>query len=458
MTGSTLHGSATSPDAMTSAASFSNGGTAITADVVVIGAGPAGIAAASSAAERGLRVVLIDRARDPGGQIWRHARGDVGAPGASSLQRRWLARLADSGARLLMETSVIDACVTPSRIEMLAHNSGRAIQLHAANVILATGARELYIPFPGWTLPGVVGIGGAQALLKSGVSFVGKRVAIAGSGPLILPVAAALAVAGARLVLVAEQAPRAAVARLVAGLYRSPATLLQAARYRATFASASYSTGIWVTEAHGDGRIDGVSVTNGRRSWRVGADVLCTGYGLVPNIQLATLLGCDVTDGSVAVDARQQTSVERIFAIGEATGIGGAPMSLAEGEIAGLTVANGAAPITRLLRHRRVLASSARRMAEAFALRSELRRLPQHNTIVCRCEDVEYAAVSGAASVRQAKLRTRVGMGPCQGRTCMPALEFLFGWQPDTVRPPAEPVPVSVLSAANIQVGRASLL
>jgi NADPH-dependent 2,4-dienoyl-CoA reductase/sulfur reductase-like enzyme len=292
-----------------------------------------------------------------------------------------------------------------------------------------------------------MGIGGAQALLKSGASFSGKRVVIAGSGPLMLPVAASLSGSGARLVLVAEQATRSAVARFASGLWRAPSLLLQAARYRARFLQASYSTGTWVTAAHGTDRLESVTVTNGRKTWRETADMLCTGYGLVPNVELARLLGCETREGAIVVDAQQRTTVANVLAVGEATGIGGAPLSLIEGEIAGLAVSPQSQVPDVLLRKRAGLEIAARRMLDAFALREELRSLPSSQTIVCRCEDVSYGSVKNAACARQAKLYTRTGMGPCQGRTCMPGLEFLLAWHPDTVRPPIEPALVSVLSS-----------
>ncbi len=417
--------------------------TLIVADVAVIGAGPAGIAAAARAAESGLRVIVLDRGLEAGGQIWRHVSGGS----VPRVAQHWIAQLSRSGAHVIHGTSVVDVQNEDAEFEILADSSGSALRVRAARIILATGARELFIPFNGWTLPGVMGIGGTQALLKSGASFAGKRVIIAGSGPLMLPVAASLASSGARLILVAEQARRSAVMRFAAGLWRAPALVAQAARYRARFLSTSYSPGTWVTAAHGTDRLESVTVTNGRRTWREAVDVLCTGYGLVPNIELARLLGCETRDGAIVVDAQQRTTVANVLAVGEATGIGGAPLALIEGEIAGLTVSPRARVSDVLLRKRAALEIDARRMLDAFALREELRSLPSAETIVCRCEDVSYGSVKDAACARQAKLYTRAGMGPCQGRTCMPGLDFLLAWQPDTVRPPIEPVLVSVLSS-----------
>lgn len=415
----------------------------VAADVIVVGAGPGGIAAATCAAERGLRVVVVDRGLDAGGQIWRRKLGGGVAPEAQP----WLTRLAASGARLINETFVVDVRPDADGFEILAESAGRPLRVWAASIILATGARELFIPFDGWTLPGVMGIGGTQALLKSGASFAGKRVVIAGSGPLMLPVAASLADAGARLVLVAEQASRASVVRFAASLWKTPSLLVQAAKYRARFLTSTYATGTWVTAAHGVDTVTSVSMTDGRRTWREPTDVLCTGYGLVPNIEIARLVGCDTRDGAIVVDSQQRTTVAHVLAVGEATGIGGAPLSLVEGEIAGISVGEQRPASRQLLRRRATLVASARRMLDVFAPRAELRSLPAAGTIVCRCEDVTYGAVQGAACARQAKLYTRVGMGPCQGRTCMPGLEFLLAWQADTVRSPVEPALVSVLSS-----------
>lgn len=413
------------------------------AGVVVIGAGPAGIAAAVVAAERGVRTLVVDRGLEPGGQIWRHRPG-AKLPGTAL---HWLARLERSGAQLVSGASVVDARSTADGAEIIADRGGRALRVHARDLVLACGARELFLPFPGWTLPGVLGIGGAQALLKSGASFAGERVVIAGSGPLILPVAASLAHDGARLVTVAEQASGAAIMRFGAGLWRSPALVAQAMRYRARFGGTRYRTGTWVIAAHGTDRLTHVTLTNGTRTWDEPADVLCTGYGLVPGMEIARLLGCATEHGAVTVDARQTTSIARVYSAGESTGIGGAPLSIVEGMIAGFAVASPGAIPESLTRRRAALRRAATRMRQAFAPRQELRTLVAHDTIVCRCEDVRYGALLAASCARQAKLYTRAGMGPCQGRICGPALELLRGWSVDSVRSPIEPTSISVLCA-----------
>ena len=420
---------------------------ALTADIVVVGAGPAGIAAAVAAERGGRRVVLLDAGLTPGGQIWRHAPGS--APPREA--RELIGRLTASSVTMLLGTSVVEVrCADPGgggggAFVVLGEGAGRPCRVEARAVVLATGARELFLPFPGWTLPGVVGVGGAQALLKMGSSVAGRRVVVAGTGPLLLPVAASLARAGARLTLVAEQANRRAVVRFGASLWRRPGLVLRATRYRAAFARTRYVTGRWVVAAEGDGRIQRVTVTDGRNAGghTLDCDLLCVAYGLVPNTELARLVGCTMVRGTVVVDERQQTSITGVYCAGEPTGVGGADLALVEGEIAGFAAAGETVIPARLFATRERLRTAAAAMERAFSPRVELRRACTEDTIVCRCEDVPRRALEPQGSSRQAKLYTRAGMGACQGRICGSALEFLSGWTPDSVRAPIEPTLLS---------------
>ncbi|HEY6928352.1 MAG TPA: FAD/NAD(P)-binding oxidoreductase [Thermoanaerobaculia bacterium] len=412
------------------------------AQIAVVGAGPAGIAAATRAAEAGSDVLVIDEAPGPGGQIWKHRRPEH-APRAA---RKWLERFVRSGARLVRGAQVIAATSDGELRAELPGAGGHMLDVRWGRLILATGARERFLPFPGWTLPNVIGVGAAQALLKAGVSFQGRRVAIAGSGPLLLPAAAALAAGGARVGLVAEQAPFPSVARFAGGLLRQPGKLLQAAMYRGRFAGTRYRTGTWITSARGDDRVREAVYTDGNRSRTVACDVLCCGYGLVPNLDLPMLLGCATSAGKVVVDERQQTSQDSIYCAGELTGIGGVDLALVEGEIAGLAAAGKSHGDRSLPARRSRQAEFAARLEAAFALRDELKSLARPDTIVCRCEDVILARLDPRWRRRQAKLYSRAGMGPCQGRVCGPALEFLFGWESDTVRVPVRPTPLAGLA------------
>ena len=412
-------------------------GAALHADVAVVGAGPAGISAAVHAAERGARVVLLDSAPRPGGQIWRHRSPGELPPEAAA----WLERLRRSDVTWLPGSTVVDA--VPDRT-LTAERDGRPLTVHWDALVIATGATERFIPFPGWTLPNVCGIGGLQALLKAGADVRGTRVVIGGSGPLLLPVAAALARAGARIVLVAEQAPAHRVYRFAAGLWRDPGRLLQAGRYRAGFMRAAYRCGIWVARVDAAGSALWVTLTDGRRVWAEPSDLVAVGYGLVPAVALPRLVGCNVIDGRVLVDQFQRTSVPGIYCAGEPTGIAGADAALAEGRVAGLAAAGGE-PDGRGTRG--AARRFERRLDRAFRLREELHDLPDPDTIVCRCEDVRLAQIDAGWSTRQTKLYTRAGMGPCQGRVCQPALEYLRGMAPDAVRTPVFPASVATLAA-----------
>jgi len=410
-------------------------------DVLVVGAGPAGIAAAANAAECGARVVVVDEAAAPGGQIWRSS-SHTPPPRAA---RRWLRRLRDSGAAVESRAGVVDVERRGDGFHALIEREHERVLMNARAIVLATGARERFLPFPGWTLPNVFGIGGAQALLKSGMTVRGKRVVIAGSGPLLLPVAASLSHAGARVVLVAEQAPAGRVMRFAAALWRRPFTALQAARLRAAFMRTPYVFGTWIAAADGDERLTSVEVVDadgGRR--RLACDVLCAAFGLVPNVEVARLLGCELLDGFVRVDGQQATSSASVYCAGEPTGIGGVDLALVEGAIAGRAAA-GHSPAPADVRRRNRVRRAARELDAAFALRPELRSLADESTIVCRCEDVRLGQLDPSWTTRQAKLYTRAGMGACQGRICGAALECVRSWPPDTVRPPLRPARVATL-------------
>lgn len=416
----------------------------IAAEVLVVGAGPAGMTAAAAAAEHGRRVTVVDDNPAAGGQIWRAS--TVTGPRGNAASMRAVRRLERSGAELLSGHRIFDA-PTAGHLRALCDATGRVVELRYGQLILATGARERFLPFPGWTLPGVFGAGGLQAMVSSGLQIEGKRVVVAGTGPLLLAVAAHLRRAGAVVVSVAEQAPRTRLLAFAAALCLQPAKALQGLRYKSNLRGVPYRLGCWpiaaLPESSGT-RLGAVRLTNGKRTWEEACDLLACGFHLVPNTELACLLGCSLQAGFVRVDRGQLTSVPGIYCVGEPTGIGGLVAALLQGEIAG----RAAAGITA---HRLLSRAAARerrftyRLAKAFTLRNELRRLPRPETIVCRCEDVPYRDLQGRGGWTEAKLQTRCGMGPCQGRICGPALEFLCGWGAASVRPPLSPVPVSAL-------------
>jgi D-hydroxyproline dehydrogenase subunit alpha len=413
----------------------------ITADVAVVGAGPAGIAAALAASSMGKRVCLLDEGFNPGGQIWRH-RADP-APRAA---RRLLARLAQSSVKILPHASVFDAYPDAPGWRMIASTPEGRREVTATSVVLACGARERFLPFPGWTLPGVVGAGGGQALLKEGLELQGESVLVAGTGPLLLPVAASVRKAKGKLLGVLEQASQHSLLRMAPLLLVRPTKAWQAVHLGWAL---PYRPGWWVSEAIGTERLEAVRVSNGTRHEVMECRWLFCGFGLVPNLEMGRGLGCEARGDALIVDESQQTSKQGIFAAGEVCGIAGVDAALAEGSIAGLAAAGAWNPqdasADRLMRKR----AKARRMGLAmdsiFRLRPELKALPRPDTLVCRCEDVSLGAIDPGWNARETKLCTRAGMGPCQGRVCGPILAHQFGHLSDSVRIPLKAAPLNHL-------------
>ena len=408
-----------------------------TFDVVVLGAGPAGLAAATAASKHGCTVCLIDDNSECGGQIWRKSENN--AP--SSRQFRLLQQcLQSSNLEWCSGTRVVSY---PAAKILRLENSTGTKDIRFNRLVLATGARERFLPFPGWTLPGVMGAGGLQAMVKAGMPIAGKRVVIAGSGPLLLAVAAGLTCKGARLLGIFEQASFASLARFGPSLISHPGKLRDGIHYRLTTRSVPYRTGSWVVRAEGNERLQriGVSVNGSVRT--IECDYLGCGFHLVPNLELPRLLGCQIESGYVRVSDTQETSVRDVYCAGEPTGIGGLEKALCEGEIAGLACAGQST--AHLSREREKHLRFAQQLDRAFALRPELEQLATPDTFVCRCEDVRHRALAPMNSWREAKLHTRCGMGPCQGRICGPATEYLFGWNSSHTRPPILPARISTL-------------
>lgn len=414
-------------------------------DVLIVGAGPAGLAAACTAAESNCRVGVVDDNLAAGGQIWRSEHGQPSNPEAAA----WLERLRLSPIELVPGTQVIGQ-IGPGRL--LAECRSEPCELRYEQLIVATGARERFLPFPGWTLPGVLGAGGLQAMVKAGMPIEGRQVVVAGSGPLLLAVAAYLHTHGAQVRLIAEQASWLSLARFGLGLLvTQPGKVRQAYALRRTLRNVPYRPGCWPIRAEGDRQLTAVVLSDGKATWTLPCDYLACGFGLVPNLELPLLLGCDVRGGVVWVDEMQETSQPGIYCAGEPTGIGGLERSLVEGQIAGYAASGQQEQARRWFAARKKAHRFARFLAVAFALRDGLRRLAEPETIICRCEDVSLERLRLYDSWRPAKLQTRCGMGPCQGRICGGATEFLFGWSAESIRLPLFPTEVANLAATDVE-------
>ncbi|HET9529646.1 MAG TPA: FAD/NAD(P)-binding oxidoreductase [Blastocatellia bacterium] len=404
-------------------------------DALIIGGGPAGIAAACAAAQSGRRAPIVDDNPEAGGQIWRGAKREA----ASKQAAIWLKRAQDADVRFIRGARVFHQ---PEAGRLLAETASEVYELAHKKLILATGARERFLPFPGWTLPNVFGAGGLQALVKSGMPIEGKRVVIAGSGPLLLAVAAYLKKRGADILLIAEQARRRRVLGFAISLLGQPEKSAQAMGLKLKLRGVPYLTDCWPVAAMGDGKLSRVTLRRGSLTWSVACDYLACGFHLVANLELAMLLGCEIEDGKARVNEFQETSIKGTFCAGEATGIKGLESAIVEGQIAGYAAAGNLDQARRLFSSRDRLRRFATRLDRAFSLRDELKSLAAAETIVCRCEDVSFERLQEHDSWRLARLQTRCGMGPCQGRVCGPAVEFLFGWETQSARPPVFPARV----------------
>ncbi|MEO3861249.1 FAD/NAD(P)-binding oxidoreductase [Acrocarpospora sp. B8E8] len=475
-------------------------------DLIVIGAGPAGMAAAGTAARKGLDVALIDAAPQLGGQfhrqpppdfgVWKetsrdratrdrphrgggaggelqldgHAGVEVeraggagggpnpgggsGSPVSGPSPRRDFLRLRDRLAGVDLHLGCRVWAVEPS---FSVHHDGGT--LAAERLLIATGAHDRVVPFPGWDLPGVMTAGGAQALLKGNLVVAGRRIVVAGTGPFLLPVAAGLAAAGAHVVGVFE------AARRVGALARYPAKVLEGAGYGVQLARhrVPYHRGQAVVAAHGTDELTKVTVAKIDAEWRavktrdIECDVLAVGYGFVPQLDLPVQLGCATTrdsDGSpiVAVDAEMRTSVPGVYAAGETTGVGGAELAELEGVIAAHSITGRPVP-PGIARRRARAWAFARLLHEVFPVRDGWKSWLREDTIVCRCEEVPYRAIGaaqelGATDARSIKSLARPGMGWCQGRMCGYAVARLAGEDPPPPRRPfAQPISLQDLAA-----------
>ena len=406
-------------------------------DLLIVGAGPAGMAAALAAAPAGAAITLIDDNPAPGGQIWRDGPG-AHLPRAALQRREALAR--HRNVRLLSGTRIVAA---PHPKQLLLEDADRGWHLSYHKLIVCTGARELLLPFPGWTLPGVTGAGGLQALIKGGLPVRGERIVVAGSGPLLLAVAAAAQAAGAQVLRVAEQASAGAVAAFAASLARWPGKAMQAL----TLLHPGYRLSSHVVSASGQGRVESVRLQQGSRTLDIACDRLACGFGLIPNTQLAEALGCALNaQHGIAVDPWQATSLPDHYAAGECTGFGGSERALVQGAIAGHAATGQLDQARRLWPQRQRWEAFAAALHTRFALHPGLKQLAEPDTLVCRCEDVSHEQLCGFDSWTAAKLHSRCGMGACQGRVCGGATQFLFGWPQPAPRMPISPARIATLT------------
>ena len=448
----------------------------MTLPVLVVGAGPAGLACADQLSRAGQRVVLFDDNAQAGGQYFRQLPATYSvSPNARLLRDK--ARF-DALAESLQRPEVAHLPSTtvwgmPAPLTLAYGGPSGSGRFQGSAIVVATGAQDQPFPFSGWTLPGVISAGGCLNLAKAHGLVPSGKVMVVGNGPLVLVAAATLAAAGANILGVVEAQPsHKLLAAVFSGLSKAPKLLWTAASYRARIrrAGAWFRTGWMITEAAGSAAVEEVAIApidgDGKPflqgiEWHE-VDTLVSGYGLLPSSDCARLLGCE-TEFEPALNgmvpkrsATFETTVPRVYAVGDGAGIGGVEVALLEGRIAADAIL-GTPSDPGLLRKYRAIDGFRRQLNVAYRPQSAL-SAARPETIVCRCEELTLSDLSSDANARFADLdrlkkSSRIGMGRCQGRNCLPALPTVLNLPAASLttlprtRPPIKPLQLRYLAA-----------
>lgn len=457
-------------------------------ELLVIGAGPGGLSAALMAQRAGVRVTVLDERSQPGGQYYKQlgvsASSDGIAPPDAQHQRG--AALIDAASKAgveIIRDALVWGAFEPN--EFIATVRGRSIRFRPHASVVATGAYERGWQVPGWTLPGVMTTGAAQTLWRTSRRLPGKRVLIAGNGPLNLQLAAELVSGGATVAAVVEAARApglASIGSIATMALAAPALVVEGLGYQRTVKRHGVRIINETVIESIEKTAGGLSVTLARVSGmpeatpaqKIEVDAVCLGYGFEPANELLRALGCahDFDKPRRQLITRRDdlglTSIAGVYALGDCTGLGGAKAALAEGTIVGAAVAASQGQvldasltaerdraIVELARQRRF--QQALWTVYASALTAPKERCG--DTIICRCEEVTFGQLDaaldeGLSTVGAIKRRTRIGMGRCQGRYCAPVLDDIvcarFGRERDEMSGFAPRVPVKPVSIAEL--------
>lgn len=444
-------------------------------DVVVIGAGPAGLAATTATARAGLSTLLLDENAGPGGQVWRA----IGATpvkneallGADYWSGAEIARAArDSGAEIIHRATVWSL---DRNLELGVSVGGGSAFIKAKRVIIATGAQERPFPIPGWTLPGVMTAGAAQTMLKSSGLVPDGPTVLAGQGPLLWLLAAQILRLGGRIDRVLDTTPRANYLAALPHAFAFMTSLYFVkglAMMREVRAKVKVTTGVTELAAAGTDRLESVSyVTAGGRRETLPVELLLLHHGVVPNVNLAMAAGVEHRWNELqlcwtpVLDADGNSSLPGIAIAGDGAGIGGAQAALWRGRIAAERAIKALRPTAKVsdLSPQLKRAERGRAFLDILFKPAKQFRIPQGDTIVCRCEeitakDVLDSVAIGATGPNQLKAYRRTGMGPCQGRLCGLTVTELMaearGKSPQEIgyyrlRAPVKPIMLSELAS-----------
>ncbi len=461
------------------------------AELVVIGAGPGGLSAAVTAASMGANVTILDQNSQIGGQIFRQFEQGFEITDAEALGKDY-----QKGRDLFARFKELEAKITylnrASVWGIFDHNriaygrNGESKTIEFKNLVIAAGAYDRPVPFPGWTLPGVFTAGGAQNLVKNQRVLPGKKVLLAGTGPLQLVVAHQLISNGAEVVAILEAGDvKGHLFQLTKGVIGNWHYVTDGLRYMKTIRKAGVPIlrNHLIVRTNGREHVEEAVVARVDQNWRVipgteksfNVDAVCIGYGLVTSNELTRLAECEhVYDGKLGgyVPVRSEnleTTRKGVFAVGDGAGVAGAEIAVLEGEIAGIAAAGSLGHglnrdsanemqgvQSRLSRY----ATFRQAMDEISRPRPGLYELAEDDTVICRCEDVTYGQIKELAKregikAKDIKRETRTGMGSCNGKMCGTILMHLLQdlsaqtlEQPEglNVRPPVRPISLGVLA------------
>ncbi len=462
-------------------------------ELAVIGGGPGGVVAALEAAKAGIKVTLLDENERIGGQIYRQldpgfrvTDSDVlGEDHAKGLElQRQFSSMQD---RIQYLNNATVWGIFNNHTLAFARN-GRSSTLRFKALLLATGAYDRPVPFPGWTLPGVFTAGGAQRLVKTDRVLPGQNILLAGTGPLQLVLAHQILKAGGRIEAILEAGDVSGHWFTgLKGIWGNWDFLKEGLRYLRSIRKAGVALlrSHIILEARGDGQIEAAVIAKADQQWRpkpgtertVKVDAVCLGYGLVPSIELTLLAECRHTydpglGGYVPIrNDNMETTVAGIYAVGDGAGVAGSKVAIEEGLIAGVSIAHALNHLPETEKAR-ILKPSLKRLKTISRLRKVLDQisaprqglyeLAKDDTVICRCEEItlrelKEAVAKGASQLKDVKRMTRMGMGSCEGRMCGPALiEYMrhlknvpseeLGYL--LPRPSIKPVALGVLAAS----------
>jgi len=465
----------------------------IGAELAIVGGGPAGMAAAIESAKSGVTVTLLDEGQKLGGQIYRQFPYGFHAD-ETQLDRNYLDKDYLEGQKLIeeakeygdkikiLENSLVWGIFSNKKIAFIHNDKNETLQCQ--KLILAEGAIERPIPFPGWTLPGVFAAGGAQNILKTQRVLPGRRFLLAGTGPLQLVLANQLIKAGAEVVAVLEASSATGLKHLSA-FWKHLSFITEGLAYLHALRKAEvpFLRAHAIIEARGGDEVNEATYAKVDRNWEpilgtkktVKVDSVCIGYGFISSTRLSHLCGCEHKYDQMLgcwipkYDENMETSVEGVFVAGDCAGVAGHLVAMEEGRIAGISASQQLGKISKevadfrslpIVRNLKGLRRVESALNEMSTIRPGIYSRITDDTIVCRCEEVTAGEIrkiipsDSNIDLNEIKRATRAGMGDCQGRMCMSTIAAIVSNEKRvpieklayiTYRPPIKPIPLGAL-------------